>query len=194
MSFNKFKKMEKIEYSPYVPNYKKMGISPEISNIENNNFNLKTDSQFDNKRVRNNGIALSKNVPYAEASESVHIQYVPNIGNNIEHTWVGVDGNVIDDLNMNSDTDDYVTVSDNEVELIDRKISTSNTSSSDKDIGDYVVIYEGNIISSGSLDVVQKDVRDLIFGEHELSKDLSIEAEDLIVLKKISIKVGVFLE
>lgn len=59
---------------------------------------------------------------------------------------------------------------------------------------DYVIIIDGQIIRIGKLVVVQDEVRDLIFGDHELNKIKNITEDDIVVLKRVKIKVGVFLE
>lgn len=192
----KFKKINKIDYSPYVPNYKKMGIEPtyQISSKaqdfyapHNQSLSNKHYLDNDNPRIRKPDIAVSKNVPYAEVSEMAPVHSVPNIGNNIEHAWVGVDGHIIDDAELN---EDYAVVSEDEIQTVSEEKNNKNSTN----IGEYVLIFNGEIVSTGSLDMVEKDVKSLVFGEHELCNNFNITVEDLIVLKRVSIKVGVFIE
>lgn len=183
-------KYPKIEHSPYVPHYRQMKITP-ILQDGNSGFIAATsipesEDNTDNPRLRKPGIATSKHMPYAEVGDMLpKTESVPNIGNNIEHTWVGVDGDIVDDLGINEEVSnldsEYAVVKDDEVEVVEN-------------IGEYVLIFNGEIISTGSLSLVQEDVRALIFGEHALSKNNNISVDDLIVLKRVPIKVGVFIE
>lgn len=59
---------------------------------------------------------------------------------------------------------------------------------------DYVLIVSGNILSIGNLDIVQEEVKALCFGEHALNRTNDITLDDIIVLKRVKLKVGVFLE
>lgn len=210
-------KYKKLEHVPYVPNYKKMGITPyksDLGKVNNSDFlarskitdiksNLKTDddsSEFlhenDNPRIRNTNIAISKNVPYAEVSEMSPLKSssIPNSGNNMERTWVSIDGDIIDDVgfdNVNSSSDnnineeEYMTVSENELDPVENNDESNH-------IGDYVLMFNDKIISSGNLENIQQEVRALIFGEHDTYKEANVE--DLVVLKKIPIKIGVFID
>lgn len=126
---------------------------------------------------------LVKNVPYAEPVDTtnMHSASMPNVGNNMEQTWVGLNGDasyVIDDLDQENES----------IELEYNEAEPNKES-----IGEYVLIYDGSIISSGNLELVQSEVKDILFGQHNLSKNKNIEVEDLIVLKRVPIKVGVFL-
>jgi len=127
----------------------------------------------------------SKNMPYIEAPLSAVRDCIPNVGNNVEQSWVGLDSHIIDDMNLDSGFNE---VSESElIEFLEDDYVKSES------IGDYVLIYKGSIISSGTLDYVQNEVKQMIFGTHDLCDGVNIDTEDLIVLKKVQIKVGVFL-
>lgn len=59
---------------------------------------------------------------------------------------------------------------------------------------EYLLLVEGHPICSGPMDYVQEQTRLLIFGEHELYNGNPVSADDIIVIKKTKIKVGVFLD
>jgi len=56
----------------------------------------------------------------------------------------------------------------------------------------YLILINGIPFSEGSLEKVQEEVRALLFGENEKVKD--VEPNDIIVLKRVKVNVGVFLE
>lgn len=58
----------------------------------------------------------------------------------------------------------------------------------------YLLLLDGQAICSGPLNEIEEEVNALIFGEHELCQDKSFNENDILVLKKVKIKVGVFLE
>lgn len=58
----------------------------------------------------------------------------------------------------------------------------------------YVLMVNGSAICSGPLLEIEDEVNALIFGTHELCQGVGINPNDLYVLKKVKIKVGVHLE
>ena len=60
--------------------------------------------------------------------------------------------------------------------------------------GKYILIWNGDIICISSLEEVQEQTRKLVFGEHEKSPDKPVSINDINVLKKVKIKVGLFLD
>lgn len=61
----------------------------------------------------------------------------------------------------------------------------------DKD--EYLILVFGEPICSGSSSFVQEQTRDLVFGEHELYPNNPVSTDDIVILKRVEIKVGVFL-
>lgn len=149
---------------------------------------------------------------------------LPNIGNNVEANWVSVDGDDFDDVFLDEEGDQlHKATLEPDRPMIDNNLDDPNNyqdipeevppppenrptymvddPEEEKvaealDIGadDYVLIVSGNILSIGNLDVVQEEVRALCFGEHEINKTNDITLDDIIVLKRVKLKVGVFLE
>lgn len=58
----------------------------------------------------------------------------------------------------------------------------------------YVIILRDKIFFVGNLNAVEKEVKSIFYGEHHLCKDEGITIDDVIVLKKMKIKIGIFVE
>lgn len=58
----------------------------------------------------------------------------------------------------------------------------------------YVIIIKDKIFFVGNLISVEKEIRSIFYGEHHLCKDDGITIDDVVVLKKMKIKIGVFVE
>ncbi len=218
-------------YKPYVPQYQLRGLDPEehkSSTLPSNVSGAAPILPLDNSRASRPMIRQ----PYAEAVASPVGRGkgpVPNVGNNMEHTWSSVDGDIIDDLgndlplNPNHpmiDNNDFVSASAlglppeqlpalDEMQHPASKIfsepdfqSSLNGSKSDDlyqiihdlEENSYLLIVSGVAMCSGPLEEIQDQARALIFGEHELCDGNPIPSEDLVILKRTKIKVGVFLE
>jgi hypothetical protein len=61
---------------------------------------------------------------------------------------------------------------------------------------EYLLVVNGSPICSGSLEVIQEQTRGLVFGEHPLcgSNGNPMPIDDIIVLKRVQVKIGLFLE
>lgn len=203
-------------YKPYVPQYQQMGLEPEEFKSPTLTAPVMVAaSNVDNPRVRKVGLRQ----PYAEVSQSPIGRGrgpIPNVGNNMEQTWSSIDGDIVDDLdqNINSssyiDNNDYVTetalgqstnINKNKQHVPPAKpINTSKASEDLESIvqdlseGAYLLIVNGVAICSGPLEEIQEQARAIVFGEHELCDGSPIPADHLLILKRISIKMGLFLE
>jgi hypothetical protein len=60
--------------------------------------------------------------------------------------------------------------------------------------GEYLLLVNGSAICSGPLEGVQDQARGLLFGEHPLCEGNPMPVDDIVVLKKVKLKVGLFLE
>jgi hypothetical protein len=158
---------------------------------------------------------IGANVPFAEVAPSPvrHNASMPNVGNNIENTWAALDEAVINEdgelvegaLDPNHPMIDNNFDDPNNYQHIpphvrtapvsqDEYIVVEDSSQLNIEYNEYVLVFDGEIISTGALDPIQEEIRALIFGEHPLAQNRSIAPEDVIVLKRIKIKVGVFIE
>lgn len=225
-------------YKPYIPQYQIRGMEPEEHKSPQASIlgmGVKPNPlPLDNPR----GPKSAVRQPYAEAVSSPVGRGrgpVPNIGNNMEHTWSSVNEEIVDDLTSSSaldpdhemiDNNDYVSAAalglPEELPALDEvahptgKIFSPKTFLSQADLnevmrkeaprddlyaivedleeGTYLLIVNGVAICSGPSDEIQDQARALVFGEHELCDGEPIPAEDLIILKRATVKVGLFLE
>lgn len=58
---------------------------------------------------------------------------------------------------------------------------------------EYLLIVSGECICSGPLEEIQEEARSLAFGEHALCDGAPIPIDDIVVLKRVPIRVGLFL-
>jgi hypothetical protein len=225
-------------YKPYVPQYQVRGIEPEEHKSSQSSIlgmGVKPNPlPLDNPRAPKSAIRQ----PYAEATSSPVGRGrgpVPNVGNNMEHTWSSVNEEIVDDLTGGSaldpnhemvDNNDYVSASalglseelpalDEVAHPVAKQFTPKNflsqaelanvmkTEESRDDLfgivedleeGTYLLIVNGVAVCSGPADEIQDQARALVFGEHELCDGEPIPAEDLVILKRATVKVGLFLE
>jgi hypothetical protein len=112
-------RVKTLDYKPYVPQYQLLGVEPgEYKSAvvpENTPIAVPKEAA---QRARKVGLQQ----PYAEAAPSPVGRGkgpIPNVGNNVEHSWSGVDEEIIDDLDESKldpnhpmvDNNDYVSAS-----------------------------------------------------------------------------------
>lgn len=212
-------------HKPYVPQYQLRGIDPVdhkkatvMSHSEA--FSQNAQNSQDNPRLPRPAIRQ----PYAEAVNSPIGRGrgpLPNVGNNIEQTWPGVDGEIIDDISIDPshqmvDNNDYVSSAalglpeDNVVNTVnsavenqfltenylEKAMTSEHLSSLVKKLEEeeYLLMVQNDPICSGPLSLVQEQASLLIFGDHELYQDNPVSIDDILIIKRVKIKVGVFLE
>jgi hypothetical protein len=194
-------------HKPYVPQYQLMGVEPE----EWKSSPVPTDTPVlqnsqDNPRLKNTGLRQDIKIS-GSSSKNVSI---PNVGQNRDYTWSGVDGDIVDDIeeidNQSSMIDNNDYISDQALGLSDSvtiKQEKPKLQKTEEDIlsvienledKDYLLLVNDVVVCSGTLDKVEEQVKNLAFGEHELCGGEPIPVSDLIVLKKVPIKIGVFLD
>jgi len=241
-----------VNYKPYVPQYQAEGIEPEhyrgaVVPGGTQVARPSADNPRGSKRP-----ALRQ--PYAEATASpIGKGPVPNVGNNMEHTWSSVDGEIVDDLTGETfdfgtspdqldlseqiiDNNDFVseqalgyqsgfTAEDiqgplqrgnvviealpadvrgiYEEPLVEKlgahskyETVTEDLLSIVADLTDdlYLLIVTGVPLCSGPKEEIEDQARALIFGEHEMCDGNPIPIDDIIILKRVKVKVGLFLE
>ena len=203
------KRTEDVAVSKYVPQYQVMGIEPQEykSAVVSNNTAVVKKHSTENPRIR-----PPINQPYANVDVTFPVGKgsTPNVGNNMDHTWSSVDSQIIDDISHEYPTSpDHPMIDNNEYVSSDAfNLESNQLPTSFEDINEdevvpilkdldpksYLLLVKGTPICSGPASEIEDQVRALIFGEHELSGGIPISEEDLIVIKKVTIKVGVFLE
>lgn len=198
----------------YVPNYKKMNITPIGRPMPGAGQFVVSRGSTNNPRER--AVPQTRTIPFAEVvvedSFPIGAGPVPNVGNNIEHTWAGVDSSVVDDVGLDENTpmidnNDYVDVGELPP-ITQRKLEATyqkqheedmdayhsmNALIDTKNLSEYSLLIFGEFYSSGTLEEIQKEVTDILYNQHALSDHANITLEDLTVLKKMSIKFGIFI-
>ncbi len=205
---------EQEQRKPYTPQYQLMGVDPEEykSAIAAPGTQLPvvaTPTTSDNPRIRKPGIRQD----YAETIDSPIGRgrgLVPNVGNNMEHTWSSVDGDIVDDISLSEDhpmvdNNEFVSTEALGVQSSTRFISPpviSVTPDADEVLsilyalveGDYLLLVNGVAVCSGPVNEIQEQARLLVFGEHEMCDGNPIPVDGIVVVKRVPIKVGLFLE
>ena len=64
----------------------------------------------------------------------------------------------------------------------------------DLDTDSYLLIVAGVPVCSGPKEEIEDQARALVFGEHEMCDGNPVPVDDIIILKRVNIKVGLFLE
>lgn len=218
-------------HKPYVPQYQVIGAEPsEYKSPLAPGFKIPRPApgSTDNPRAARPHI---RQQPYAESVPSPIGRGrgpIPNVGNNMEQTWSGVDGEIVDDISESLDpnqpmVDNNEFVSANALGLADdteyeevvlppakeeptKNFLTENilqnalqeeyfsTLIKQLDEEEYCLLVEGSAVCSGPADYIQEQTRSLVFGEHELYNGNPVSVDDIIVIKRVKIKVGVFLD
>lgn len=172
-------------YERYVPQYQLLGVEPEpyrSAIVPPNTPVIKP----------NEAAARNRSTSIRQPEQDVPQQ-----------TWSSVDNVIVDDV---FDEENYQVIDNNEFYTaealgISNDVSdlSGNQSSNlldvvqDLEIDSFLLLVRGEPICSGPLEEIEDQTRALIFGEHDLCNGEPIPEEDLIVLKKTRIKVGVFL-
>lgn len=189
----------------YVPQYQIFGIEPQehVSSPLPSTVLVAKGSK-ENPRLPRPTIRQ----PYAEPTPApLGKDPLPNIGNNAEHTWSSLDGEVIDDLSDESMLDPETPMIDNNdfVSFNDPELSPAIETSEGNFVGlteamrsiqdnECIVFVKGEWFDAGWGNDMESVVQDLVFGEHPVYQGQAIPIEDILVVRKVPIKVGVFLE
>jgi hypothetical protein len=199
----------------YTPQYKQRGITPMkipqqqvAPNVDPSTFNM----AFASKRRPQPEQPIIP-VPYAEVGQPRKISQMLNVGNNYDSNWLGVENvptnifetvvndDMIDPNQPMIDNNDYVypmqtphptepnrppmrVVHNTNFQLNPPK--PNSQSKSLPDVGEYMLLVDGNIVSIGDAKQIQ-----------EMAWELLIQSEsmpsDIVVLKRVIMNVGVFL-
>lgn len=197
----------------YTPQYKSMGIAPKEHHsapISKNAPPFK--GSLENPRLPR---PISPQ-PYAETDLiASHKGLIPNVGNSMDISWASVDGKVIDDISSEEllidpeqsmiDNNEYVSAAslglpkeENSVDIVNEYHKQPNFSifvecMQSVEDNEYVLFVKGECLSCGSLESIERDAQSLIFGEHELFKNKPVLVEHILIIKKVPMKIGVFL-
>lgn len=203
------------KHKPYVPQYKIRGLEPEyiasatVPETMNRVQSMRQAPPRSNENPRlRPPPSISNNVPYAELpNEVINFGSIPNVGNNIENSWGPNDEFFDVDENLTKDIPQQLLIDNNQYdnanyanipEALEAPPTERNLSVYEEyeiaEPKDYILVVKDNVISHGSLKEIEKEVKLLVFGEHPLCSKNEIATDDIVVLKKMKIKVGVFIE
>lgn len=211
----------------YVPQYQVLGIEPAEykSAVVSENQRVVAKPTAENPRLRKQTVRQA----YAQAVPSPVGRGrgpIPNVGNNVEHAWSSVDGEIIDDLDDQAvdpnhpmvDNNDFVSDAAlgtspqeempmlNEVQNPPRKMFVQQETAPEVDNSDlltvihdleegsYLLLIQGTPVCSGPKEEIEEQARALVFGEHVLSNGNPIPDDDIVIIKRVPIKVGLFLD
>lgn len=199
-------------HKPYVPQYQILGVEPDEYKSAPLPSNVTVArSNVDNPRTKQ--IAIRK--PVTTSYHTFNNQKdgsIPNVGNNMDQTWSSVNGDIIDNFDEVEyaqniiDNNEYISDDAFGQHTFKEQSHQHGTAPSSVDPEDlltvvqdldkqsYLLIVNGVCLCSGPMDDIQEQARALVFGEHELCDGNPIPVENLIILKKINIKMGLFLE
>jgi hypothetical protein len=222
-------------YEPYVPNYQERGIQPAeyhrmiVPGVSGNQpVMVRPDPlPLDNPRAKRPAFQQKLKSKYTAQPTAIPVaqpgnRIIPNVGNNVEQVWSALDGEIVDDMQIDPnqpmiDNNDYMTDQalgyQNGATAQDLPESlqalpfraqpfTVETSSSedlfqivtDLDYDNYLLIVSGVPICSGPQDQIEEQAQLFAFGQHETCDNNPVPLEDIIILKRSRVKVGLFLE
>lgn len=61
-------------------------------------------------------------------------------------------------------------------------------------IGEYILMVMGKLVTSGDIDWIQTKVKNIMYGDDPAFAALEISMDDIVVLKRVNIKVGIFID
>lgn len=160
------------EYKNYTPQYRILGLKAEEVNFSpRENILLATDKNIneDNGRFKKDMFSIENKSESGDVQENFSI---PNVGNNVEQLWTQTDEEDLDNLEIK----------------LNKNVNLS------EDNTKYILVAKDEIIFIGNKVEVEQEIKKIFYEEHDLCKSKNITIDDLVILKKIKIKVGVFLE
>jgi len=61
-------------------------------------------------------------------------------------------------------------------------------------VGDYILMVLGKLVTSGPIETIQTRVKNIMYGDDPAFTALEISMDDIVVLKRMNIKVGIFID
>ena len=199
-------------FKPYVPQYQVLGVEPEEfkSAVVPSNYPSVQPNE-DNPRVRPQAPIRQNYANNTPSPIGRGLGPIPNVGNNVEHTWSGVDEEIVDDM---GDVDPNHPMIDNNEYVSEEALGRPTTATQSlhsymeevaapaprTEQDDLIPILQdleeanGIAVCSGPLEDIQEQASALVFGEHDLCAGNPIPVEDIVILKRAVIKFGLFLD
>jgi hypothetical protein len=219
------------EYKPYVPQYQVHGVEPQEYHgavVPGGAVQVARPNPLPNDNPRARRAPVRQ--PYAEATTSpIGRGPVPNVGNNMEHTWPSDGAGIVDDLTGEEvdpnqamvDNNDFVTdqafgfqngltaanipsqYTTYPAQAIEQEVQATHRPADPNDLvpvltgleeDAHLLIVSGVPVCSGPREEIEEQARLLVFGEHEMCAGEPVPVDDIIILKRVKVKVGLFLE
>ena len=117
----------------------------------------------------------------------------PLIDNN---DYVNIPSDITDDMLKKVKSKNYLNQQDLSKIIEDEKDNDNLVNALKENLieeNQYVILVDGNIFNIGNVEEVQEIVKELVFGEHELCNGKPIPVNNIVVIKRVKINVGVFL-
>jgi hypothetical protein len=155
------------------------------------------------KEPRRGAPVVPQNMPYATpAFVAPKNATMPNVGNNVEHSLYSSSFSSVEGMDYDPDMDskyeaDAKSIEDenNYVNLPgEEPVKSHSKSLSTLEVSEYLVILDDAILVQGSLKQAEEHVSALVLGEHPLKAGVQVPADEIFVLKRVAIRVGVFVE
>jgi hypothetical protein len=209
---------------PYVPQHQVLGIDPvEFKSAVVPPNTPKATPSTVNPRLPRALVRQSYGNPEITESIGKGMDVLPNVGNNLEHTWSSLDGEIVDDMSLDPnqqmiDNNDYVSEAAlhlttpnssfmnknqllQEIEQLSEESSGFESAKSTElleileelQTTSYLLLVKGVPVCSGPKEEIEEQVEALVFGEHELCDGEPVPVDDIMVFNKLNVKVGVSL-
>lgn len=154
---------------------------------QNSHQHQKYKPQYIEKNITPEEVNFKGNIgPQFRKNDNKSIPAVGNIQPPLQQN------SIIDDMEEELDPN-HPMIDNNDYVDIDDSIELDHEDSTPPD-PEYVLILGDTIIAKDNLSTIEQQVSDLIFGEHKLFPNKKFTTKNILVYKKINIKVGVFLE
>lgn len=120
-----------------------------------------------------------------------------------------LDGNTIDEDGFMSNIDDGHIIDNNEYvnfgfdskptsrqvkQEQSAKVGSVEKADDSPNIGDYILMVHGKLVLSGPIDVIESQVKAIMYGDDKSFSGIEVSIDDLVVLKRVDIKVGIFVD
>lgn len=174
-------------HTPYEPEYVRHNIMPIKSPPQRYNNRILESKDPVGQQVNNSTSSVmpsstathSNQEPSMEVDDNIYDEELNKVP--VEKGYI-IDNNDYVDFGFNQAPPQATQANQNTT----RKTETVPPVSATPRIGDYILMVFGKIILTGNLEVIQEKVKEIVYGDE-------VEIDDIVVLKRVEIKIGVFL-
>lgn len=184
---------------PYVPIYKQLNIEPEFFQ------SAVVPMEPVTKNVNTPSLPTTVKQSYGNVyNGNDDKNYLPNVGNSTEQTWTGFDSEMLSEESVSPDAEmidnnDYVTEQalglPPTTEGLEIKIDSDLMEIlSELESSSFLLFVNNSPICAGSEDDIKNEIKSLITGEHEICNGESVSEDQIMVFKKMNVKLEVALD